>query len=53
MRQQGLKDGTLYINNPNICESCMRLLPAMLPPGATLNVVLPNGGTIRFEGINR
>ena len=51
MRQDGIMEGTLYINNPKICQSCIRLLPTMLPPGATLNVVLPDGTTIQFEGV--
>jgi hypothetical protein len=52
MRQEGLTEGTLYINNPKICDSCMRLLPTMLPPGSTLNVVLPDGTVISFKGVN-
>jgi nucleic acid/nucleotide deaminase of polymorphic system toxin len=51
MRQQGITDGTLYINNPEICVSCTKLLPKMLPPGATLRVVLPDGTITEFRGI--
>jgi RHS repeat-associated protein len=50
MRQQGLMDGTVYINNPEICSSCGNLLPRMLPPGAELTVVTPTGSTT-FVGI--
>lgn len=53
MRQQSLTEGTLEINNPEMCERCMRLLPRMLPPGATLKVVLPNGRFEEFKGITR
>jgi len=51
MRQQGIMEGTLYINNPEICSNCMRNLPFMLPPGANLNVVLPNGIVVPFTGV--
>lgn len=51
MRQQGNMEGTLYINNPKICGSCTRLLPTMLPPGAVLNVVLPDDSVVQFTGI--
>jgi hypothetical protein len=51
MREQGSMEGTLYINNPKICHSCTLLLPRMLPPGATLNVVLPDKTVVRFKGI--
>lgn len=53
MQQQGISEGMLYINNPNICSSCESLLPSMLPPGATLNVVFPDGTVVRFRGITR
>jgi hypothetical protein len=43
-------DGTVYINNPEICSSCGNLLPRMLPPGAELTVVTPTGSTT-FVGI--
>jgi hypothetical protein len=51
MRQQDIMDGTLYINNPEICKSCTKLLPEMLPPGARLRVVLPDGTVREFQGI--
>ena len=43
MWQEDFTDGTLYLNNPEICDPCLALLPRMLPPGATLQVVLPDG----------
>jgi hypothetical protein len=51
MRQQGITEGTLSINNPKICDSCMDSLPKMLPPGATLSVVLPDNTVLQFTGI--
>jgi len=53
MWQQGIEDATLSINNPEICDSCVSLLPRMLPPGATLRVILPNGTVTEFKGIPR
>jgi hypothetical protein len=53
MWQQGIEDATLTINNPEICDSCLSLLPRMLPPGATLRVILPGGRIIEFTGIPR
>ncbi len=53
MWQQGISDATLYINNPEICASCTSLLARMLPPGATLNVVLPDRTIQRFTGRER
>jgi hypothetical protein len=50
MRSQGVKSGTLYINNPEICVACTKLLPRMLPPGSQLKVVLPDGSAVRFKG---
>lgn len=50
MRQEEITDGMLYINNPKICDSCQRLLPRMLAPGTTLNVVLPDGTIVQFTG---
>ena len=43
MRQLGLSQGRVYINNPEVCISCFNLLPRMLPDGATLEVVTPLG----------
>jgi SCP1.201-like deaminase len=51
MRQQGITDGTLYINNPKICDNCTELLPTMLPQGSKLRVVLPDGTVKLFEGL--
>ncbi len=51
MRQQAISEATLYINNPKICGSCTRWLPRMLPPGATLNIVLPDKTVMSFKGI--
>jgi hypothetical protein len=51
MRDQGLMQGTLYINNPDICDTCTELLPKMLPQGATLDVILPSGKVLKFRGI--
>jgi hypothetical protein len=50
MRQKGIMEATLEINNPEICVSCDRLLPKMLPPGATLNIVLPDGTIRSYKG---
>ena len=50
MRQQGITDATLNINNPAICVSCTRLLPRMLPPDSTMIVVLPDGTPVIFKG---
>lgn len=52
MQQQEINEGTLFINNPKICVSCDKLLPRMLPPGVTLNVVLPDGTVEQFMGEN-
>lgn len=51
MRQEEITEGTLYINNRKICSSCQRLLPTMLAPGTTLNVVLPDNTIVQFTGI--
>ncbi|MGA3066795.1 MAG: DddA-like double-stranded DNA deaminase toxin [Tepidisphaeraceae bacterium] len=50
MQNQGISEGTLYINNPRICPNCTRNLPYMLQPGQTLNVVLPDGTVVPFAG---
>jgi hypothetical protein len=52
MRQQGISDATLSINNPEICERCTRLLDRMLPIGATLNIILPDGTVKIFKGLS-
>jgi RHS repeat-associated protein len=43
MRQSGISEATLYINNPTICVSCTNLLPRMLPTGSRLDVITPSG----------
>ncbi len=50
MRESGATRGTLYINNPEICSSCSKLLPRMLSRGTTLDVILPSGKINRFVG---
>jgi Double-stranded DNA deaminase toxin A len=50
MQQQGITEATLHINNPAVCPPCSKLLPRMLAPGSSLNVVLPNGEVVRFTG---
>jgi RHS repeat-associated protein len=50
MRQQGIPSATLNINNPEICSQCELNLPRMLPPGASLRVVLPDGTVAQFVG---
>lgn len=52
MRERGLADETIYINNKP-CEgpeSCRRYLPVFLPPGARLTVHWPGAAPITFEG---
>ena len=43
MRQQGLDEATLYINNPPCggVQGCDYLLPRMLPEGSQLRIVAP------------
>ena len=53
MQQQGISEGTLEIDNPKICSSCESLLPSMLPPGAILNVIFPDGTIVQFKGVDR
>ena len=43
MRQLGVTEARVYVNNPRICTPCTNLLPRMLPPGAKLEVITPNG----------
>jgi hypothetical protein len=50
MRQYGISEAWLEINNPKICESCEDQLATMLPPGATLHVILPNRTVVTFKG---
>ena len=49
MIEEGLTEGTLYLNNRRICPSCEKFLRFELPRrGLKLDVVLPNGITRRF-----
>jgi hypothetical protein len=50
MRQWGLSEATVYINNPVICENCMNNLPRMLPSGGRLTIVTPDGAAITVTG---
>jgi hypothetical protein len=50
MWQNKIGEATLYINNTAICGQCIANLPRMLPPGAKLHVVLPNGASRTFSG---
>ncbi len=50
MRQQGIQEAVLHINNPKICLPCQQNLANMLPPGSRLTVVLPDGSSILFIG---
>lgn len=50
MRNNKISKATLYINNPDICRSCTKLLPRMLPAGTELTVVTPKGSTT-FVGV--
>jgi hypothetical protein len=54
MREMGISEAWLRINNPKICDDCLRDLETkMLPPGATLHVILPNGRDVPFTGQSR
>ncbi len=53
MREQGIQEGMLFINNEP-CKGvtgCAAMLPRMLPEGARLRVVGPNGYHKTFVGI--
>jgi hypothetical protein len=50
MRQQGIKEATLYINNPKICLPCRQNIEHMLPLGSKLTIVLPDGTTVTYLG---
>jgi hypothetical protein len=52
MREQGLKDATLYINRAPCAGAtgCGAMLPRMLPEGGRLRVVGPNGYDQVFVG---
>jgi hypothetical protein len=51
MRQLGVSEAWLRINNPEICDSCTGLLERILPPGAILHVILPDGTEVTFKGL--
>ena len=46
-------DGLFVGDVPLLERSCTRLLPRMLDPGTTLNVVLPDNTVIQFTGIGQ
>lgn len=50
MRQHGISEATLYINNPDICSACTKLLSRMLPDGARVTIVTPTQ-TVVFTGL--
>ena len=50
MRQFGISEASVEINNPNICDQCNDQLKRMLPPGAVLHVILPNDHVVTFKG---
>ena len=53
MRQTGATEGTLYINNPPCggAPGCDAMLPRMLPPGARLRVIGPDGFDKTYVGL--
>jgi hypothetical protein len=53
MREQGLKDATLYINQAPCAGTtgCGSMLSKMLPEGARLRVIGPNGYDKVFVGL--
>jgi hypothetical protein len=54
MQQMGISEAWLRINNPKICGSCLKDLETkMLPPGATLHVIFPDGTEVAFTGRSR
>lgn len=51
MRQQGITDGEVVINNPSgPCPGCDQTLPYVLEPGTTLTVTWP-GGSKTYTGV--
>jgi hypothetical protein len=50
MQNENLMQGTLYLNNPAICLSCVRNLPSMLPAGSRLDVIDGRGVLRTFIG---
>jgi hypothetical protein len=53
MRQMGISEAWLEINNPIICERCEDRLDSMLPPGAKLHIILPDGTIRTFPEIRK
>ncbi len=53
MRQEGLEKATLYINQVPCGGSsgCAAMMERMLPPGATLRVIGPDGYDQIFTGL--
>ncbi len=53
MRQLGVAEATLYLNNPPCggATGCANMLSRMLPEGATLTVIAPNGYRQVFTGV--
>ena len=50
MRQHGIREATLYINNPDSYPFCIKYVPRMLPSESVLHVILPNGTVVTFKG---
>jgi hypothetical protein len=50
MRQQGIKEGTLYINNSKFCLPCRQYIELILPSGSKLTIILPAGTTVTCLG---
>ena len=50
MHQNGWNTATLYLNNVP-CASCSKLLSKMLPPGSSLEVIVPNVYRHIFYGL--
>lgn len=53
MQRQGINEGILYMNNPEMCRSCVRFLPRMLQPGRSLQIVFPDGSSTWIQGSTR
>jgi hypothetical protein len=53
MKSEGITEGTLFINNPNVCASCSANLSRMLAPGSTLTVITPNGVAQTYRGTSQ
>jgi hypothetical protein len=50
MRQEGIREAVLYINNPDICRGCTKYVAGVLPRSSVLYVVLPSGRVVPFRG---